>query len=92
VSEQRLVIDLPSPMPASNDCLPHAAMNLGAARGAGMRPMPGMVSRLVIQKQLGAWSVLRLDKDGGFVGDSSHGTRADAVHQVQREFGIIVEK
>ena len=27
--EEKIAIDLPRPMPASNDCLPHAAMNLG---------------------------------------------------------------
>ena len=66
-SMNKLVINLKRPMPASNDCLPHAAMNLGAARGVGMRPVPGMVSRLVIQPQLDAWCLFRLDKDGGFV-------------------------
>jgi hypothetical protein len=86
----RTVIDLPRPVPASNDCLPHAAMNLGAARGAGIQPTPGMVSRLVLQEQMGAWCLLRLDKDGGFVGDSFHGTKADAIHQIKREFGITV--
>jgi hypothetical protein len=86
----RIVIDLSKPMPASNDCLPHAAMNLGAARGAGIHSMPGMVSRLVIQEQFGAWRLYRLDKDGGFVGDSFHGTKQDALHQVKREFDITV--
>jgi hypothetical protein len=86
----RIVIDLPTPMPASNDCLPHAAMNLGTPRGVGIRPAAGMVSRLVIQEQFGAWCLFRLDKDGGYVGDSFHGTRDDALHQVQREFGITV--
>jgi len=90
MKSNRLVIDLSKPIPASNDCLPHAAMNLGAARGVGMKPMPGMVSRLVLQEQFGAWCLLRLDKDGGFVGDSFHGSRQDAIHQIAREFGITV--
>ena len=87
---ERIVIDLPNPIPAANDCLPHAAMNLGAARGVGIRPAPGMVSRLVIQEQFGAWCLYRLDKDGGYVGDSSHGSKQDALHQVKREFGLTV--
>ena len=86
----RIVIDLPKPLPASNDCLPHAAMNLGAVRGVGIQPLPGMVSRLVIEEQFGAWCLYRLDKDGGFVGDSFHGTKQDALHQVKREFGLTV--
>ena len=90
MSEKRLVIDLPKPVQASNDCLPHAAMNLGAPRGVGIRPVQGMVSRLVLQEKLGAWYLLRLDKDGGFVGDSFHGSRGDAIHQIRREFGITV--
>jgi hypothetical protein len=88
----RIVIDLPRPALASNDCLPHAAMNLGAARGVGIRPVPGMVSRLVIQQQFGAWRLYRLDKDGGYVGDSSHGTKEDALHQIKREFGITLRE
>ena len=83
----KLVINLKKPTPASNDCLPHAAMNLGAARGVGMRPVPGMVSRLVIQPQLDAWCLFRLDANGGFVGDSWHPTKEDALHQARKEFG-----
>jgi hypothetical protein len=83
----KIVIQLKKPMLASNDCLPHAAMNLGAARGVGMRPQPGMVARLVIQPQLSAWCLFRLDKDGGFVGDSWHPTRDDALYQARKEFG-----
>jgi hypothetical protein len=85
---KKLVINLTKPMPASNDCLPHAAMNLGSARGVGLRPRPGMVSRLVIESQLGAWCFFRLDEHGGFVGESWHPTREDALHQARREFGI----
>jgi len=90
----KLTINLKKPMPASNDCLPHAAMNLGAARGVGLRPVPGMVARLVIQPQFDAWCLFRLDKDGGFVGDSWHPTKDDALHQARREFGadnVVVE-
>ena len=64
---------LSRPLPASNDCLPHAAMNLGSVRGTGTRPMPGMVHRLVIEPQLDNWVLYRLDVDGGFVGDTWHG-------------------
>jgi len=87
----KIVINLEKPMPAANDCLPHAAMNLGAARGVGMRPTPGMVSRLVIQEQQGAWCLFRLDQNGGFVGDTWHPTKADALHQVKKEFGVEVD-
>ncbi|MGD0540507.1 MAG: hypothetical protein ABSB33_03205 [Tepidisphaeraceae bacterium] len=75
-------------MPAGNDCLPHAAMNLGSARGSGTRPMPGMVSRLVIEPQLDNWVLYRLDDRGGFVGDSWHGSLADALVQAKKEFGV----
>ena len=85
---EKVVINLTRPMPASNDCLPHAAMNLGSVRGVGLRPVPGMVARLVIQQQLDAWCLFRLDKDGGFVGDSWHPTKEDALHQARREFGV----
>ena len=88
-ADEKLVIDLPRPMPASNDCLPHAAMNLGAPRGVGLKPVSGgMVARLVIQPQFGAWCFYRMDKDGGYVGDSWHPTKEDALHQANREFGI----
>jgi hypothetical protein len=84
----KISILLKSPMPASNDCLPHAAMNLGSSRGVGIRPAAGMVSRLVIEEQAGSWVFYRLDANGGFVGDTWHGTRADALRLAQREFGI----
>ena len=74
-------------MPASNDCLPHAAMNLGSVRGVGLRPTPGIVARLVIQKQMDAWCLFRLDEHGGYVGDSWHPSKEDALHQARREFG-----
>jgi hypothetical protein len=85
---KKVVFQLPRPMPASNDCLPHAAMNLGANRGVGLIPQPGMVSRLVIEPQMGAWIFHRLDKQGGFVGDSWHDTKEDALWQAKREFGV----
>lgn len=89
---EKIVINLPKPMPASNDCLPHAAMNLGSARGVGMRPQPGMVSRLVIQPQLDAWCFFRMDENGGFVGESWHPSKEDALYQAKKEFGISVEQ
>jgi hypothetical protein len=85
---KKIKIFLKDPMPASNDCLPHAAMNLGSARGVGIRPAAGMVSCLVIEEQSGSWVFYRLDAHGGFVGDSWHGSRADALRLAQREFGI----
>jgi len=87
----KIVINLETPKPASNDCLPHAAMNLGARRGLGLKPVAGgMVTRLVIEPQLGAWVFYRLDKDGGFVGDSWHDTREDAIRQAKREFDVTI--
>jgi hypothetical protein len=89
--DEKIVIDLPKPLPASNDCLPHAAMNLGAPRGVGLKPVTGgMVSRLIIQPQLGAWCFYRMDKDGGYIGDSWHPSKEDALHQAKREFGADV--
>jgi len=84
----RTIFQLPRPMQASNDCLPHAAMNLGAARGVGVRPVAGLVSRLVLEQQMGSWVLYRLDESGGFVGDSWHETRDDAVQQIRKEFGV----
>jgi hypothetical protein len=88
----KIVINLPKAMAASNDCLPHAAMNLGSARGVGLQPRPGMVSRLVIQKQQDAWCFFRMDDQGGFVGESWHPTREDALAQAKREFGVDVAR
>jgi len=78
-------------MPAGDDCLPHAAMKLGSAGGAGTRPMPGMVHRLVIEPQLENWVLYRLDEAGGFVGDSWHGTLEDALAQAKKEFGVDLD-
>src|SRR5580698_3105410 len=89
-TSNKISIHLEKPVAASNDCLPHAAMNLGSGRGSGMRPVPGMVSRLVIEEQGGNWVLYRLDADGGFVGDTWHGTREDAIHQAKREFGVTI--
>ena len=88
---EKTIINLPKPMPASNDCLPHAAMALGNVRGVGMQPRAGMVSRLVIQPQNGAWCFFRMDADGGFVGESWHPTREDAMYQAKNEFGLVSE-
>ncbi len=88
----KVVVELCRPKPASNDCLPHAAMNLGAPRGLGLKPSPGgMVSRLVLEPAMGAWVLYRLDASGGFIGDSWHGTREDAVAQARREFDVTID-
>jgi hypothetical protein len=79
---------LARPMPASNDCLPHAAMNLGTVRGVGTRSMAGMVHRLVLEPQMDNWVLYRLDDAGGFVGDTWHGTLEDALAQAKKEFGV----
>jgi hypothetical protein len=86
----KLTIQLRKPVPASDNCLPHAAMALGSIRGVGTRPAPALVSRLVIQEQLGSWVLYRLDEQGGFVGDTWHPTRQDAIEEVRREFGVDV--
>ena len=88
---QKISIQLPRPKPACDDCLPHAAMALGSIRGAGTRPAPAMVSRLVIQEQLGGWVMYRLDEQGGFVGDTWHPSREDALGEARREFGVEIE-
>jgi hypothetical protein len=85
---QKISYDLPRPMQASNDCLPHAAMNLGSVRGVGTRPTAGMVHRLVIEPQMDNWVLYRLDDAGGFVGDTWHGTLEDALGQAKKEFGV----
>jgi len=87
----RILIQLPKPLPASHDCLPHAAMNLGTPGGSGIRPISGMVSSLVLEEQLGNWVLYRLDDRGGFIGDTWHGTREDALWQVKKEFGATLE-
>lgn len=75
-------------MPASHDCLPHAAMNLGSPRSSGTQPLSGSVKRLIIEEQNDHWVLYRMDDSGGFVGDTWHGTLEDAVHQAKREFGV----
>lgn len=86
----RYVYDLPHPMPAAHESLPHAAMNLGAPRSVGIQPLGGAVTRLIIEERMGNWVFYRLDDGGGFVGDSWHGTLEDALHQAKREFGVEI--
>lgn len=88
----KIVVQLPRPIAASNDCLPHAAMNLGSPRGSGTRPPPGMVSTIVLEEQLGNWVLYRLDDRGGFVGDTWHGSREDAAWQAKKEFGVTLDQ
>jgi hypothetical protein len=90
---KKIVINLPKPMPASDDCLPHAAMTLGSVRGVSTRPRATLVHRLVIEEASdGHWILYRLDDGGGFVGDTSHPTREDALRTAKSEFGIDVEQ
>jgi hypothetical protein len=84
----KLAIKLPRPMPASEDCLPHAAMTRGSSRGLGGRAAANLVSRVVIQSQFGAWCLLRFDDAGGFIGDSTHPSQADALQSARREFAL----
>jgi hypothetical protein len=86
----KIALKLPKPLPPGDDCLPHAAMNLGAAGGSSMRPMSRMVSSLVLEEQFGNWVLYRLDEHGGFAGDSWHGSKEDALWQIKKEFGIEV--
>ena len=46
--------------------------------------------RLVIEEQMGNWVLYRMDERGGFIGDTWHGTREDAVWQAKKEFGVEV--
>ena len=84
----KIVINLKKPMPASDDCLPHAAMTLGSIRGVGTRPQQTLVSRLVIQESMGQWMLYRMDDRGGFVGDTSHPTKEDAIETAKKEFHL----
>jgi len=88
LKSQKISHTLSRPLPASNDCLPHAAMNLGSVRGGGTRPMPGLVSRIIIEPQLDNWVLYRLDESGGFAGDTWHGSLKDALVQAKKEFGV----
>lgn len=90
MAEGKTRIRLNKGVQASNDCLPHAAMNLGAARGVGMHPQRGLVWEIIIEPSMGQWVVYRMDDAGGFVGDSWHGSREDAAVTVKKEFGIDV--
>ena len=89
--EATLSCDLPEPRPASDDCLPHAAMGLGTMRAVGTSPRPALVSRVVIQRQMSAWCVFRMDEGGGYVGETWHPDRADALKDACREFGLTAE-
>ena len=85
------VWNLRKELPASNDCLPHAAMNLGKGQGMGLRP-PSLVARLVLEEQFGNFVLYRIDADGGFVGDTWHGSLEDALWQAKKEFGVGLEE
>jgi hypothetical protein len=84
----KISINLPKPKPANDNCLPHAAMALGSIRGVGTRPQQTLVSRLVIQEQAGSWVMYRMDDSGGFVGDTWHPTKEDALAEAKKEFGV----
>ena len=89
---EKIVFILDPPKPASDDCLPHAAMTLGSIRGGTMRPRGALVHRIVIQEQShGDWLMIRMDDAGGFIGDTSHPTKEDALRTAKREFGIEID-
>ena len=75
-------------MPASDDCLPHAAMGLGSMRAVGTRPRQAMVHRVIVQQQMKAWCVFRMDDGGGFIGDTWHESESAAFAEAKREFGL----
>lgn len=77
----RRVIDLTRDVAAELDCLPHAAMSLGAPAGTSRA-----VRRVVIERAGRMWMLYRLDSEGGFVGDTTHATFDDALDQARREF------
>lgn len=83
-----LICDLDPPKPASDDCLPHAAMGLGSMRAVGTRPREAMVHRLVIQPQMSAWCLFRMDDGGGFIGETWHDSRQECLAQAKREFDV----
>ena len=90
---EKIVINLDPPKPASDDCLPHAAMTLGSVRGGSTHPRETLVHRLVIQEQSsGYWIMNRMDDSGGFVGDTAHPSKEDALLSAKREFGIEIER
>ena len=73
-------------------CAAAVTMALGSVRGVGTRPQQALVYRLVIQEQLGSWVMYRLDDRGGFVGDTWHPTKRDALEEVKRECGLEVSE
>jgi hypothetical protein len=79
-------------MPASDDCLPHAAMGLGSTRAVGTSPRPALVHRLIVQPQMSAWCLFRMDGNGGFIGETWHPDAADAIHTACREFKLTPEQ
>ena len=77
--------------PADGTTVVGSSMGSGSTGVFRWTAAGGMVARLVIEPQLGAWVFYRLDEQGGFVGDSWHETREDAVHQARREFDVTIE-
>ena len=57
-------------------------------RAVGTRPRQAMVRRIVVQPQMQAWCVFRLDDGGGFVGETWHESEAAAFAEAKREFGL----
>jgi flagellar basal-body rod protein FlgC len=70
-TDDRLEITLRQPVEAVHECLPHAAMSLGAPAN-----VPRMVARLVIERTGPAWTLYRLDAGGGFVAVAEPSRRA----------------
>jgi hypothetical protein len=91
-SSTTLICDLPRPLPAADHCLPHAAMGLGTVRAVGTNPPPALVHRLLIQRQMSAWCLFRMDDAGGFIGESWHPDAEDALHTACREFKLSADQ
>jgi hypothetical protein len=76
---------------ARHSYLPQAAMGLGDVRAVGTNPTPAVVARLVVQEQTGGWCLFRLDAGGGFIGDTWHPDREDAIRVAADEFGVSAD-
>ena len=67
-------------------------MGLGSMRAVGTSPAPALVHRVIIQPQMSAWCVFRLDGAGGFIGETWHPDRDDALHTACREFKLTPDQ
>ena len=59
-------------------------MNLGSARAPACGPSRAWFRGWCSRSRQGQWVLYRIDENGGFVGDTWHGTHEDAVRQIKR--------